>query len=219
MIVLALDTCFNACSVAVGRTGTTAAAEREFMRQGHAEALLPMIGRVMAKAQIGWAGIDRIAVTHGPGTFTGVRTGLAAARAISLALHLPAIGFCSLRAIPAAEGALVAIDAGRGRLFVQAIGPGRVEITPPELLSVLEAAARQAACGLPVIGSGVAMLRDAGFPVSVPNLTATSDIEPDARLLIDLASAAPLPEGPPKPLYLREPDAKPQQTPLIARVS
>lgn len=219
MIVVALDTCFNACSVAIGTAGSTVWGERCLMRQGHAEALLPMIEHVMARARIDWGDIDRIAVTHGPGTFTGVRTGLAAARALALARAIPAIGFSSLRAIPAAEGTLVAIDAGRGRLFVQAIGTGRVEITPPQLLSVAEAASRQTSCGLPVLGSGVALLHAAGFAIPEQALADPSDAEPDAAQLIELAVAAPLPEGPPRPLYLREPDAKPQQADLIARLS
>lgn len=219
MIVVALDTCFNACSVAIGTAGSTVPGERCLMRQGHAEALLPMIERVMARARIDWGDVGRIAVTHGPGTFTGVRTGLAAARAFALARAIPAIGFSSLRAIPAAEGSLVANDAGRGRLFVQAIGTGRVEITPPQLLSIPEAAACQSACGLPVIGSGVPLLRAAGFAVPEQALADPSDSEPDAAVLIGLAEVAPLPDGPPRPLYLREPDAKPQQATLLARLS
>lgn len=225
MTTLALDTCFNACSVALAfedaKGQARVCSERVLMRQGHAEALLPMVERVVARSGIAVAGIARIAVTHGPGTFTGVRSGLAAARGLALALGVPAIGFSSLLPIGLAAGGnvVVAADAGRGRLFVQvvadAVGGAGADPAPPELLAWAEAAALASTHALPVIGSGARAMLDAGFDIRI----AAGDEDPDARLLLEIARHAPLPTAPPKPLYLREPDAKPQDGKAIARRS
>lgn len=219
MIILALDTCFNACSAAIGVRGSDlqweVTGDREAMRQGHAEALLPMVERVVVRAGLALSDIDRIAVTHGPGTFTGVRTGLAAARALALACNVPAIGVSSLWAIGAAAGGnvLVAADAGRGRLFIQAIGTEGTALTAPALATLDEAAALALARGLPVTGSGAAVLAAAGFEIRA----LAGDPDPDARTLIAFAAPCEPPAHPPRPLYLREPDAKPQVGAAIAR--
>src|ERR1700733_4739814 len=91
-LVLAFDTAASACSVAVGRGQTMLARERRDMRHGHAEALLPMIDRVMAAAGLGPRDIDAVAVSVGPGGFTGIRAGLAAAQGLAMATHARLIG-------------------------------------------------------------------------------------------------------------------------------
>lgn len=219
MIVLALDTCFNACSVALGFGGPAdkpiAVHERRLMRQGHAEALLPMVERVTGAAGIALSAVELIGVTYGPGTFTGVRTGLAAARALALANAVPVVGFSSLRVIGAAAGGnvVVAADAGRERLFVEVLTPQDADGAGPLLLPVKEAADMISGLGLPVIGSGASVLIAAGYAVR----RAAGEDEPDARALLELARDAPLSSKPLKPLYLREPDAKPQDGKAIAR--
>src|SRR5438105_4638346 len=98
MRVLAIDTALDACSVAVldtQRAAITASETREMVR-GHAEALMPMIARVMDRAATEFADLDRIAVTVGPGSFTGLRVGIAAARGIALAAAKPAVGLTTL---------------------------------------------------------------------------------------------------------------------------
>lgn len=219
MIILALDTCFNACSAAIGLRGEdggwSVTSDRVAMRQGHAEALLPMVERVLTGAGLALSDLDRIAVTHGPGTFTGVRTGLAAARALALACNVRAIGVSSLWAVGAAAGGsvLVAADAGRSRLFIQAIGTDGIALTAPALATLDEAAALAMARDLPVTGSGAAMLTAAGFAIHA----LAGDPNPDARTLIAFAASCEPPAHPPRPLYLREPDAKPQVGAAIAR--
>src|SRR5262249_17472075 len=103
MHILAFDTCFDAVSVAVARreaAGVKVLVERvEARRAGHAERLMPMLAAGLEDAGIGFADVERIAVTEGPGTFTGVRTGIAAARALALATGRPAVGVGSLAAI------------------------------------------------------------------------------------------------------------------------
>src|SRR3954464_3523204 len=94
MRVLAIDTALEACSAAVLDTERPQAAVREshLMARGHAEALMPLVARVMDKAGLDFKQLDRIAVTTGPGSFTGLRVGIAAARGIALAAGRPAIG-------------------------------------------------------------------------------------------------------------------------------
>ena len=93
MRLLAIDTALAACSAAVFDTdGGIIASESETMMRGHAEALMPMIARVMAKAATKFAELDRIAVTVGPGSFTGLRVGVSAARGLALAAGKPAVG-------------------------------------------------------------------------------------------------------------------------------
>ncbi|MGE4063848.1 MAG: tRNA (adenosine(37)-N6)-threonylcarbamoyltransferase complex dimerization subunit type 1 TsaB [Rhodospirillaceae bacterium] len=129
MLILAFDTTVAACSVALTHhPGATIARAREFMEQGQAEALVPMVERVMGDANAAYADLDRIAVTVGPGSFTGVRVGLAAARALGLAADKPVIGVSSLEALAAAvpdgerdthDAILAAIDTKRGEIYVQ----------------------------------------------------------------------------------------------------
>jgi tRNA threonylcarbamoyl adenosine modification protein YeaZ len=100
MRVLAIDTALEACSAAVldsGRGGITAS-ETVAMTRGHAEAVMPLIARVMDLADVEFAELDRIAVTTGPGSFTGLRVGISAARGIALAAGKPAIGLSTWRA-------------------------------------------------------------------------------------------------------------------------
>src|SRR5688572_27817223 len=98
MRVLAIDTALSACSVAVLDTDRAAviASDTLVMTRGHAEAVMPMIARVMDEAQADFALLDRIAVTVGPGSFTGLRVGISAARGIALAAGKPAIGLSTL---------------------------------------------------------------------------------------------------------------------------
>ena len=91
MLILAIDTALDACAAAVLDTeaGKLIAQESQGMKRGHAEALMPLVGRVIARSGIGFADLDLIAVTTGPGSFTGLRVGLSAARGIALAATKP----------------------------------------------------------------------------------------------------------------------------------
>src|SRR5688572_11362625 len=102
MRVLAIDTALEACSAAVPDTENgVLASETRSMARGHAEALMPLIARVMGEAKTPFADLDRIAVTTGPGSFTGLRVGIAAARGIALATGKPAFGVTTLAAFAA----------------------------------------------------------------------------------------------------------------------
>src|SRR4051794_35793386 len=103
MLILAIDTALDACAAAVLDTDTSRLIARESqpMKRGHAEALMPLIARVMKESGVGFAALDRIAVTTGPGSFTGLRVGLSAARGLALAAGKPVVGLTTLSAYAA----------------------------------------------------------------------------------------------------------------------
>ncbi|HVU20591.1 MAG TPA: tRNA (adenosine(37)-N6)-threonylcarbamoyltransferase complex dimerization subunit type 1 TsaB, partial [Rhizomicrobium sp.] len=105
MKILAVDTALGACSVAITEGDRTLAHCREFMDRGHAEALAPMVENAMRDANQSFTSLDRLAVTTGPGTFTGQRVGLAFMRALRVALHRPLIGITTLAAMAQAAKA------------------------------------------------------------------------------------------------------------------
>src|SRR5437773_1836431 len=101
MIVFGLDTCLASCSVAVRDGERVLASAREVMARGHQERLAPMAQAVMARAGLGFGQLDRIAVIVGPGSFTGLRVGIAFAKGLAAALDLPAVGIGALEALAA----------------------------------------------------------------------------------------------------------------------
>jgi tRNA threonylcarbamoyladenosine biosynthesis protein TsaB len=222
MNILAFDTCFGAVSVAVRWLD---AGGEEQLREayeerttGHAERLFPMIAEVMDRAGLPFAAIDRIAVTLGPGTFTGVRVGIAAARALALALGKPVVGVTSLAAMALRAEALladplgsrrliVAVDARRGMLYVQCFTAGGRETGEALLLAPEEAALGVGAEGAAVVGSGAAALAAAVRALGGDVHASLPGLQPHARVLAEMASGLE-PIAPLKPLYLRAPDAK-----------
>jgi tRNA threonylcarbamoyl adenosine modification protein YeaZ len=226
MRVLAIDTALEACSAAVLDTGlgTIAAHESLPMVRGHAEALLPLIARVLDRAGLDFAQLDRIAVTTGPGSFTGLRVGIAAARGIALASAKPAVGLSTLAAFAApfiaADDTLpvvVAIDARHDHVYLQVFGPGGRTLVAPRLASLREAL-RASATGAPrVVGTAAKIL--AGVWPSGER--APSVVEqrqaPDIDWVARLGAAAVDTGVSPKPLYLRAPDAQPQNAAQLAR--
>ena len=110
MLILAIDTALDACAAAVLDTAPAKVIAQESlpMKRGHAEALMPLIARVMKQSGIAFAALDRIAVTTGPGSFTGLRVGLSAARGIALAADKPVVGVTTLTAYAAPSSASMA---------------------------------------------------------------------------------------------------------------
>ena len=226
MRVLAIDTALEACSAAVLDTelGTIVAHESLPMLRGHAEALLPMIARVMDRAGLEFAALDRIAVTTGPGSFTGLRVGIAAARGIALAAGKPAVGLSTLAAyaapLIAADDTLpvvVAIDARHDHVYLQLFGPGGRTIVAPRLAPLREAL-RAAASGAPrLVGTAATMLAAAWPSGERPPSLVDARRAPDIDWVARLGAAAVESGMPPKPLYLRAPDAQPQNAAQLAR--
>jgi tRNA threonylcarbamoyladenosine biosynthesis protein TsaB len=227
MRVLAIDTALEACSVAVIDTANAHgphAHESLPMQRGHAEALMPLVARVLDRAQLDFSKLDRIAVTTGPGSFTGLRVGIAAARGIALAAGKPAIGLSTLAAFAApfiaADDTLpvvVAIDARHDNVYLQVFGPGGRTLVAPRVTSLRDAL-RVSATGAPRITGTAAKMLAAMWPAGERAPTAVEQrVAPDINWVARLGAAAMDTGTPPKPLYLRAPDAHPQDAVQLAR--
>lgn len=203
MIVLAIDTCLFACSVAVVDGEQVLARRVEPMSRGHQERLAPLVQEAMAEAGLGFDKLERIGVTVGPGSFTGLRVGLAFAKGLASALSIPAVGIGALEALAHTEsGNVVAVlDAKRGQVYLQAFSDG-APVSAPDALPIETAAARVAEFAPDtLIGTGAALLAGVRPGVRV--------IEADVTDPVAVARLAALRSPvPPRPLYLRAPDAK-----------
>jgi tRNA threonylcarbamoyladenosine biosynthesis protein TsaB len=228
MTLLAIDTATNRCSAAVVADGAVVVSRSEDMRRGHAEALMPMVADILALAGLtgpsGVIGLDGIAVTVGPGAFTGVRIGLAAARAMGLAAECPVLGLTTLEVV-AADAApglpvLAAIDSKRADAYVQLFGPGGRPLAGPAALLPDAVPAYLMAGGLDagdiaIVGDGgravAPALTAAGYVVRPAEGAGLPDIAVLGRLAAErwMAVAPRLGDSPPSPLYLRPPDATP----------
>lgn len=232
MNILAFDTCFDACSVAVAhmRDGGVEelASALERFEAGHAERLVPMIGEVMERAGVEFRDLDRLAVTVGPGTFTGTRIGIAAARGLALATGLGVVGTsslavmaevaaCELGARPAEEDLAVAVDVRRGEVYVQLFAAGgRAARSAPMLLPVGEAA-RLGRGALLVVGSGAEKVAGIAASRGRQAVARLASLLPEASALAQIAAGLVPAKEPLQPLYLRPADAKPQGGKAIAR--
>jgi len=233
MALLAFDTCFGAVSVALRTRAANGDAlireSYETRRTGHAERLMPMIAEVMAGAGLAFDRIERFAVTIGPGTFTGVRVGVAAARAFALAASRPVVAVSSLEVIAArgrhllgpavaSRPLLVAVDARRSALYCALHLPhdGLGGNGAPMLLTAEAAATLAHEHDALVIGSGGPLVAEAAAALGRLVDADLPDIEPHARFLALLA-ADRAPAGSLAPLYLRAPDVKPQPDPIARR--
>lgn len=224
MRILAIDTALEACSAALLDTesGAILASESRTMIRGHAEALLPLVARLMDKAKLEFDHLDRIAVTTGPGSFTGLRVGLSAARGIGLAARKPVVGLTTLAAlaapyIAADDTASVAsvIDARHDHVYYQLFGPGGRTLVPARIAPAQEATRAVATGPVRLVGSGARMLFQA-WPRLQPLPLIDERRAPDIAWVARLGAAAD--EGAaPKPLYLRAPDAQPQDAAQLPR--
>lgn len=223
MRVLGIDTATGGCSAALWQDGGILARRRLLTQRGQADTLMPMVRDVVNEAGCGFAGIDRIGVTVGPGAFTGLRIGLAAARGLALALDRPIVGVTTFEAIArgldplpglGTDGVLaVAIDSRRGDLFVQMFGSGPgpgpsltprgapAAFAPADFVAALPSGAWVAGDGLALAAEMLAGRPDLAF--------AGGDGVPDAAVVAALAAGRdPAQALPPTPLYLRAPDVK-----------
>jgi len=226
MRVLAIDTALAACSAAVFDTahGGVIAGESLPMTRGHAEVLLPLLQRVMDQADVAYSDIDRIAVTTGPGSFTGLRVGIAAARGIALAANKPIVGLTTLSAYAAPHMAVddrfmvvAAIDARHAHVYLQVFSPGGRTFTAPRLVTLREAVQAAAAAPACIVGSAAQTVADAlsetgALPVIVDGRPA-----PDIAWVARMGAVVPQDQSPPKPQYLRAPDAQPQHAAQLPR--
>jgi len=217
MIVLALDTAGVDCAAAVydSDSDSVMGEVTETIGRGHAEHLMHVVDEALAKANTALSAIERVVVTVGPGSFTGIRIGVAAARGFALSLNVPAIGVTTLEVMAATARAqnpgksvLAAIDAKREEIYLQSFDADGNPLDEARAVTIDEARAIAAAFDGVVTGTAVARLSDAP-PAERP------DAFPIA-IVARLGAGKPAGEKP-KPLYLRGPDARPQAGYAVAR--
>ena len=212
MKILAVDTALGACSAALLEKDRVLARRFAAMERGHAEALAPMVEELMREARLAFQALDRLAVTVGPGTFTGQRVGLAFMRGMRTALGKPLVGVTSLaamaeqaRAETGASCAAAIHDARRGEVYLEVLDPP----LSARLLTFAEACSALSGLRRKIVLAGTAaartaeVLRSSGLETQVCSI-----VVPDAVWVARLAARME-PDGfPPRPLYLRAPDAK-----------
>ena len=225
MLILAIDTALDACAVAVLDTdaGALIAQESLPMKRGHAEALMPLIARTMASADLSFMALDRIAVTVGPGSFTGLRVGISAARGLALATGRPAIGLTTLSAYAApivsrnqSAPVISAIDARHDHVYFQIVAGDGGQLVHPEVASIDEAIAASQFGAPCLVGNAAKILADR-WPKDAPTpIAVDTQAAPDIAWVAWLGAAADPEAAPARPFYLRAPDAKPAAVPPLS---
>lgn len=218
MLILAIDTALDACAAGVldTRSGEMIAQESVAMKRGHAEALMPLLARVMQQSSVAFAALDRIAVTTGPGSFTGLRVGLSAARGIGLAAGKPVVGITTLAAYAApvvsrnqAAPVIAAIDARHDHVYLQVVGGNGSSLERPRVAPIDEALAA-ARFGAPILVGNAAALLASRWPADATPAGIDDRPSPEISWVAWLGAAVDPATALPRPYYLRAPDAKPQ---------
>jgi tRNA threonylcarbamoyladenosine biosynthesis protein TsaB len=230
MKILALDTSMGACSAAILRAEAGEIhlhARQEAMARGHAEALMPMVAGLLAEAAIAASDLDLIAATEGPGSFTGVRIAIAAARGFALATgaHLWGTDSLTVMAKAALESGragdgkpfAVAVDARGERLYFGLYDAAGRKLAGPLLIQAGEAAALLPGELAAAVGNGAGHLAEAAMLRGHRVEAKLADLQPNAAALAELALEADETLPTLRPLYLRPPDAKPQAAAAVAR--
>ena len=230
MRLLAIDTALAACSAAVLDTahrtlnGGIIASESLPMIRGHAEALIPLIARVMKASGLAFADLDRIVVTTGPGSFTGLRVGIAAARGLGLAIKIPVVGVSTLSAYAAPYlgtdnkyPVIAAIDARHAHVYLEVFTASGRTLLAPRLAPLSEAVHAASEAPARIVGSAAQAVAD-GLPAAGPApVTVDNSDAPDIDWIAQIGAVVPQTTAPPKPLYLRAPDAQPQNAASLPR--
>ena len=220
MLILAIDTALDACAAGVLDTsaGKLIARETQPMKRGHAEALMPLIGRVMNQAAIAFTALDRIAVTTGPGSFTGLRVGLSAARGIALAADRPVVGVTTLTAYAApvvstnsTPPVIAAIDARHDQVYFQVVSGDGGALLSPRVAPIAEALAASRFGAPHLVGNAARLLADRWPADAAPPFQVDSQPAPDITWVAWLGAAVNPETALARPYYLRAPDAKPSK--------
>jgi tRNA threonylcarbamoyladenosine biosynthesis protein TsaB len=228
MRILAIDTSCGAVSVCVLDSGAPEPLARESlpMERGHAEALAPLVQRLVNSVEGGFASLDRVAATVGPGSFTGIRIGLATARAIGLALSIPVVGVSTLVAfagplLAEPKGGVIAaaIDGRHGHVYLQLLEANGRPLLPPRVASARDAVRSIGAGPARLTGSGAPLLAAEASRIGLDAELAGDIFFPDIVSVARLGLVAEPNQSPPRPLYLKAPDAQPAEGAAIARAS
>lgn len=225
MKLLAIDTALSSCAAAVlnfENGEETLVAQSEDLGRGHAERIMSMVSGVMAESSTTFNGLDRIVVNVGPGSFTGLRIGLSIARGFGLVLGKPVVPVTTLSAIAAEvlvhpandRPLLVALDARRDEVYCQSFTPQATPLGEAKVSTVKDLAHDLPDNTLLAGSAALAIAKTAGIDTeAVRSEAAHANIEFVARLGLN----APVPQKAPMPLYLRPPDAKPQEKGRVIR--
>jgi tRNA threonylcarbamoyladenosine biosynthesis protein TsaB len=223
MLILAIDTALDACAAAVvdTRNAKVIAQESQAMKRGHAEALMPLIARVMKEAGTGFDALGRIAATTGPGSFTGLRVGLSAARGIALAAGKPAVGVTTLTAFAAPvvsehgeHPIIAAIDARHDHVYLQVVSGNGGSLVTPRVAPIEEALAASRFGAPYLVGNAANIIAERWPTDAPPPFKVEPQPAPDIVWVAWLAAAVDPAVATPRPFYLRAPDAKPSADPL-----
>ncbi|MGX1498975.1 tRNA threonylcarbamoyladenosine biosynthesis protein TsaB [Labrenzia sp. MBR-25] len=224
MRVLAIDTALANCAAAVLDDGAETAcfeACGEEIGRGHAEKLMDMIGEVMAESSTTFSELDRVAVTIGPGSFTGLRVGLAVARGFGLVLGKPVVGVTTLAAIarsavPGDEGGpvLVALTGKADEVYCQLYHASGTAADEAGVRTIADLAANLPKDVRLAGSASEKIARELGLPESAILSRSTF---PGIRDVAELGISADPSRSSPSPLYLRPPDATPQTKGRIER--
>lgn len=221
MLLLALDTALGAASAAIfdTETGTVVARLSEPMDRGHAERLMPLVADLFAGAGLKVRDARRFVATVGPGSFTGLRVAVAAARSMALAAGGEAVGISTLDALAAPRLAaaprpvLAAIDARHGHVYASLTAADGVTLSDAGYWPATAAACLAAAHGAALVGPGVAAVTGAWPDDAAPAAEAEPVAYPDIGWVARLGAATNPAAAPCRPLYLKAADAKPQLRP------
>ncbi|CAL74009.1 putative Glycoprotease family protein [Bradyrhizobium sp. ORS 278] len=218
MLILAIDTALDHCAAGVLNTDSAEMIAQDTlpMKRGHAEALMPLLARVMQQSGIGFPELDRIAVTTGPGSFTGLRVGLSAARGIGLAAHKPVVGVTTLSAYAAPvvgedrdHPVISAIDARHDHVYYQVVSGSGEALVAPQVAAIDDVlvAARFGAPHL--VGNAASVLAERWRASDPAPVAVDVSAGPDIMWVAWLGAAADPALAPARPFYLRAPDVKP----------
>lgn len=226
MRILAIDTALGACSACVLDAGdpVPVAIEQVAMDRGHAEALMPMIERVIGATPGGFSSLDRVAVTIGPGSYTGLRVGISAARAIAFAAEIPAVGVSTLAASAAPligrEGGRViaaALDARHGQVWFQALNSQGKQLVSIRQVGHRDAARAIGAGPVSLVGSAALAVANEAWAIGLDAVIIDESKAPDVLWVARLGLIADPASAPPRPLYLKAPETTPQDRARLPR--